>query len=301
MLDLAGLDQSNHPLWDSRRPWSLWDMINFTLRPFVAMLDVIRQEIGVGLVRMKADPKAVLNDADKERVLENFKFIVEECRRLFLERAEDRLGRIADLHKLPGPIPWAALANEFDVLMEAIEDDIRYECFFHYRRAKSTILLRVPGDWANTFKGFPSAQYDIEQGVDCYACEHNTAAVFHFMRVAEHGLRALARERKVKLPRGRKIEWEDWSGVLVGIRKKVDQLANRPRGPARDAALEFYRGALGEFEAFKDAYRNNVMHARKSYDELEALGAMTHVRGFMERLASRIDENPKKQIAWGIR
>ncbi len=43
------------------------------------------------------------------------------------------------------------------------------------------------------------------------------------------------------------------------------------------------------------------MHARKSYDELEALGAMTHVRGFMERLASRIDENPKKQIAWGIR
>jgi hypothetical protein len=68
-----------------------------------------------------------------------------------------------------------------------------------------------------------------------------------------------------------------------------------------DAALAFYRGALGEFEGFKDAYRNNVMHARKSYNEHEALALLNHVRDFMERLAAKIDETAKKQIRWGVK
>jgi hypothetical protein len=62
--------------------------------------------------------------------------------------------------------------------------------------------------------------------------------------------------------------------------------------------LEFYRGALGEFEAFKDTYRNNVMHVRKDYDEPQALSVMNHVREFI--LAAKIDEHPKA-IRWGLR
>jgi hypothetical protein len=80
----------------------------------------------------------------------------------------------------------------------------------------------------------------------------------------------------------------------------VDEFANKKRGPARDDALEFYRGALGSFEGFKDAYRNNVMHARKSYNGPDALALMHHVRDFMTRLGSKIDEEAKTQIKWGI-
>ena len=44
-----------------------------------------------------------------------------------------------------------------------------------------------------------SAKGDIMDAVDAYALGLNTACVFHLMRIAEHGMRALARERKVKL------------------------------------------------------------------------------------------------------
>ena len=70
----------------------------------------------------------------------------------------------------------------------------------------------------------------------------------------------------------------------------------RMRRPERGEVLEFYKGALGEFEAFKDAYRNNVMHARKTYLEAQAKSVLLHVRGFMERLACRIDENMTSSI-----
>ena len=75
----------------------------------------------------------------------------------------------------------------------------------------------------------------------------------------------------------------------------------RKRGPARDTALEFYRGALGQFEAFKDEFRNNVMHSRKHYNEHQSVQVLNHVTAFMERRAAKMDETGKKQIRWGIR
>ena len=61
---------------------------------------------------------------------------------------------------------------------------------------------------------------------------------------------------------------------------------------------DFYTGALGEVEAFKDEYRNHVMHTRKSYEEPAALNVMNHVRGFMERLSAKTNERGKV-IRWG--
>lgn len=118
------------------------------------------------------------------------------------------------------------------------------------------------------------------------------------MRVAESGLRALARERRVSVPK-KPLEWATWQDILSKIKKSVDAMTMWRAGPAKDAALEFYRGAQGEFESFKDTYRNNVMHSRQSYDEFRAASVLIHVRDFMERLASKIDEREIKAIRWG--
>jgi hypothetical protein len=161
--------------------------------------------------------------------------------------------------------------------------------------------LKFEDDWKLIGDRFPLAKIDAHEAVDCWASGHSTASVFHLMRTAECGLRALARERRVRLPRKQVLEWADWHNIIEGIRAKVNLLANRRRGPNRDAALEFYRGALASFEGFKDAYRNNVMHARKSYTETEANALREHVRHFMGRLAEKLDETRKQQIKWGIR
>jgi len=50
------------------------------------------------------------------------------------------------------------------------------------------------------------------------AIEANTAAVFHLMRVAEHGLRTLAYDRRIKVPKG-PIELATWDDVIKQLEK----------------------------------------------------------------------------------
>lgn len=110
------------------------------------------------------------------------------------------------------------------------------------------------------------------------------------MRVAEAGLRALARRMKVKLPKRGRLEWAEWQTVLREMQKIADNIAGtRKAGPAKDELLEFYRGSLGHFYGFKDEYRNHVMHARGQYDEHRAASVLLQVREFMLGLAKRID------------
>jgi hypothetical protein len=122
------------------------------------------------------------------------------------------------------------------------------------------------------------------------------------MRVAELGLRALARERQVSLPRGRPVEWGTWQDILNEIDKGINGntgIAKTVRsGPRKDAALEFYNGAMGHFLAFKDQYRNLVMHVREQYDSPRAESAMLHVREFMNGLSVRLTERTKSPIRW---
>lgn len=219
-----------------------------------------------------------------------------QCRVLELGAAIARCGKFHIC--LRDGLSWRELATQAKVLREAIESQLCDRRFAVVQTAKAKIFDEVSKDWAIVWEKFPSSQKDSKFAVECYALEQDTACVFHLMRVAEYGLRALARERKVKLPKNRPLEWAEWNEIIVAIGKKVDAIANQKRGPKRDAALEFYRGALGQFQAFKDAYRNHVMHARGIYDEHQAASVLSHVRDFMSRLAVKTEENPKRSIDW---
>lgn len=220
-----------------------------------------------------------------------------EIQWLGLDAARDRLHHFNK--SLEDTILVHEYLREVHTLRQAIEDGLRHRCFYHYPKEKAEPLLSFEKDWEKVITAFPSNKEDALAALDCWALEKNTACVFHLMRVAEYGLRALAKERRVKIKR-KPLEWAEWQEVIAAIRKKVDMLADdkRMRRPERGEVLEFYKGALGEFEAFKDAYRNNVMHARKTYDEAQAKSVLLHVRGFMERLACRIDENMTSSIKW---
>jgi hypothetical protein len=144
---------------------------------------------------------------------------------------------------------------------------------------------------------FPLASKELLASGSAYSCALATASVFHAMRAAEYGLRSLARERKVKLPKG-PIEWGTWEDLINAVRTEAQSLANTmPRGPKRDAVRSFYSGALGQFDAFRDEFRNDVMHVRASYEDPRALQVKGHVCGFLERLAKRTNESGKR-IRW---
>jgi hypothetical protein len=185
-----------------------------------------------------------------------------------------------------------------EALYDAIIDDIGTERFYHYRKDKSLVLLRISSEWNATLSNcaFPSLKKEIEEGVDCYALEHNNASIFHMMRVAEIGMRALARERQVNFPR-HPLEWADWQTILDETEKKArSATAGMARGPKKDAMQAFYNGAIGQLHGFKDTYRNVIMHVRRSYDELESLRAINQVRDFMNGLSAKIGEKTRRPI-----
>jgi len=205
-----------------------------------------------------------------------------------------------------GTPAWGNVQAELRTLWEIIEVEMRDHRFTCIETTKAGYLNDLLGDpptvpeddreapapvWAYICKRFPIAKKDCEESVYCYALERNTASVFHSMRIAEIGLRALARRMKVTLPKGKPLEWAEWQQVLKEMSNITEKISlTKKAGPAKDELLEFYRGAIGQFYGFKDEFRNQVMHVRKNYDEFQAASALTRVRDFMEKLAGKIDQ-----------
>lgn len=185
--------------------------------------------------------------------------------------------------------------NELTVLRQCIEADLEKRSFLSILPPKDGLLIRLESDWSQIWKAFPSTKDDSEQAIGCYALDLNTACVFHLMRVAEYGLRGLARRLRIKLPKKKRLEWAQWGEILKAMEDKTkDQSSRMKAGPAKDELLEFYNGALGQFYGFKDEYRNHVMHTRGKYDEFQASSVVVHVKDFMAKLALRIDEKGRK-------
>jgi len=138
---------------------------------------------------------------------------------------------------------------------------------------------------------FRTARKDIKDAGNCFAMELYTASVFHLMRVAEHGLRVIAKRTRVTIKdHGVNIplQFGDWNKVITAIKTKIDTSRNAPANAKREARLNYYSDALDRSLAMKELFRNPVSHTRTTYGKGKALDAMERVQKFMEFLARPI-------------
>ena len=127
---------------------------------------------------------------------------------------------------------------------------------------------------------------EIKAAGNCLAVGMNTAAVFHLMRVAEHGLHALAVHLGAWPNTQNPLEYSEWWQVLRAIRATLETQRKaliQPRGPARDKELDFYGGLLADLGYFVNV-RNPVAHLRGNYEANEALVILRKVGDFIRRL-----------------
>jgi hypothetical protein len=137
----------------------------------------------------------------------------------------------------------------------------------------------------DVLSAFPSTDREIFSAVDCFALGHNTASVFHCMRILERGLGALAIEL------GLSFDIQQWNTIIEKIEAKIAELRKTlPRGIEKNERLQFLSEAAKEFFYFKDGWRNYVSHNRGDYDEHQSRSVLEHVKTFMSRLAERIKE-----------
>ncbi len=198
-----------------------------------------------------------------------------------------------------------------DYLLKCLEDIRRMvqreleSRFFLMIPSPRDKMLRNPEPFGSkVFQAFPSARQDLTDAASAFATELYTACVFHLMRAVEHGLVALALDRRIKTrTKSRQIypfDLATWEVILRELDGEIGKIAQWPKnkGNVRTQAVEFYGAAVAEVRGFKDAWRNHVMHSRCAYNESDAIQVKSHVERFMVTLSSRISEQDRTPYVW---
>ncbi|MGA2410100.1 MAG: hypothetical protein ABSG46_06890 [Candidatus Binataceae bacterium] len=188
-------------------------------------------------------------------------------------------------------LTYSEWATQAKMLREAIEAELKFRRFAFVPVQRAIKLDNINKDWADVQAAFPAANDDITDAVECYALDKHTACIFHLMRVSEHGLRYLAQRLRVRLTdkgKNQPIEFAEWDKIITAIRNKITTARQLPKGPKRETQLQKWSEAADHCEYMKDNWRNAVSHARKPYDEADALQASNRVHAFMSFLASSL-------------
>jgi hypothetical protein len=175
--------------------------------------------------------------------------------------------------------------HELAVLRQCIEADLEKRKFAFIEPQKSELFEGLEAAWGPVCKIIPSASVDVKEAHIARMVELDTATVFYMMRVAEQGLRYLARKLRISLThKGYRlpIEYADWDKVITGIKNKIDNVRHLPAGPKRQERLTKFSDAADHCLFMKDIWRNNISHTRDPYKPGEALRVIERVRDFMQ-------------------
>jgi hypothetical protein len=195
---------------------------------------------------------------------------------------------------------YAAAISEMRHVVEAVKHELTSHQFYALSSPSDVLFDRANLFGKEVTDAFPSASFDIQEAGSCLATDRYTAAVFHLMRAVEWCLRALCKD--VGLNRSHQknksgkvkytpISYADWELMLSQLHPKIDAKMNRMRkGKQKQEAQEFYYPILQDLRAFRDAWRNHVMHTRAQYSQSEATTVLDHVRRFFRSLALKVKE-----------
>jgi len=217
--------------------------------------------------------------------------IVAEIERLgfdreLVNRAKKARGRLS----MSGERNWTAqtVLDELIEIRRGIGLELKKHKFAYLRSPNDQYFEQDRCFGSEVYDQFQKARADIKDACNCFAVELYTACVFHLMRVAEHGLRVIAKRLRVTVSDNGEhipIKYVDWNKVITMIDNKLKDARKNMAGAKKEARLNYYSDALERCSAMKDLYRNPVSHTRTKYTHGSALDVMERVRNFMQFLA----------------
>jgi hypothetical protein len=265
----------HHSSWDSRRLWSLWDMYELRIKPFIDVQDVLVQ----WSLHLHSQSKS------------------------FYPRVHDR--HRTDLTAQIGRLMPQLLPGEFDMCRKAVErlltrlentddailirgevDDIRRRiidqvesvfCLSLIKREQELFEPQHPLFGEEVEAKFSSMSEDISEAGKCLALGRPTACVFHLMRVMEIGVRRFGEVLNVTL-----ADDKNWQNILDEINKAIKALDQKA------ALTKKYAGAAAHLYNVKLASRNEVMHPKQTYTSDEAWKVFSATDAFIRDLANLI-------------
>jgi hypothetical protein len=220
--------------------------------------------------------------------------LLSECERAGLNSAPARghhLRYIGEPQHELERYPLDKIRHEMIELNRAVEKDLSIRKFFVLQAETAKYYKQKHPFGRLVFGAFQSTVSDSREAKNCYVLDRHTACVFHCMRVLEKGLHALVHHLNNTHNAGIKfsatVEETNWGNIINEIQlaienpkrlKRLNPLPDKPQ-------MRFYSRLSLEFEYFKHAWRDDVSHSRRSYDEPSARAVMDHVEAFMRHLA----------------
>ncbi len=134
---------------------------------------------------------------------------------------------------------------------------------------------------------FPSAAYEIDECTKCIALGRSTAAVFHMMRTMEIAIKAVS--GCLNIPAPTKDAERNWGRILEKIKAEIDK-RNKGAGWNNAGDKNLFEESYASLDAVRVAWRNTTMHVERTYTGEEAEHILGAARGFMRKIASRMDE-----------
>lgn len=268
--------------------FSLADMLQFPIKGLVEATDGLRGTKSF----LDTDGAAVVHENVIKSITRHLSFLGLVSDSLKLVASKDRClqfyGRI-QVSELPWEDPLTAkeACREIEGILESLSKELSEIAFVHIENDRVKFLNKEHLFGRGVTKAFPSAVQNIADAGNCMATGLNTAAVFHLMCVLDVGIKAANKHLKTNI---RNPDEHDWAPLLNAINKKLETSHQKARSKKKRADLEFYTSLVAELRALKEVHRNQISHAKRRYNESEALGVFARVKDFMERLSSRVSE-----------
>lgn len=287
---LVCLDSEN-----PNRPVSLLEVLQLYAHRFIKLLENLQNM--ENCCASGVEPFDILGEL--------LQYIEVDCLHLNLPHAHKQLLKIHTSYFVGEQLQRRDL-GELKVLLSELHnrilEDLEEAVFFqietplvmgYFKKAlddnESVLIPKAPVDifGETAVKAFPKAELDYEEACKCIVAGRATAAIFHLMRVAEHGLRALSKRLKITVTHSGRpypLELADWETALTAIKNKIVAIRQLPKGTKKQTQLELYSDAADHCVFMKDIWRNNVSHTRRPYKPSEAQAALERVRDFMDFL-----------------
>jgi hypothetical protein len=266
---------------DPGRLWSLWDMLNHDAEAFCRFSSILGQAI-IGL-RFNQKP-------DLNVMISTLKGIRLESNKIGLSSVVAQVNRIEEYttSNSPDVNQWQNMLFE---LYNRLRDDLSSRSFLsvmeesakYYKQTEPLFGLEVASK-------FPCVAYEIEEAGKCFALDRSTASAFHSIRCLEAAIRSLS--RCLGIPDPTRASGRSWGALLKDVKDEIDK-----RWPGSSTRMsgdgEFFDSAYAALAAMQNPWRNATMHLDQKYTPDEAIHVMEVVKGFMKKLASRMDEDGK--------
>jgi hypothetical protein len=192
------------------------------------------------------------------------------------------------LAKLEQPVSHKELGDELSIIDETLRRELSLKKIFVLERGNAKYFDPVEPIFGKEVQAqFSSSLFEIDEAGKCLALSRPTASVFHLMRIMEIGIRAITKCLGI-LDTVKPAE-RNWAIILRKIKEAMD--ARNVSGWTNADDKETFSGFYASLDAVKVAWRNPTMHVENKYTEEEAQHVFDVVRGFMNVIASRMDEN----------